>query len=295
MDSKVIAVQRMQDYISENLADEITLAKLSVVSLYSPWYSYRIFKEYTGLTIADYIRRLRLSESAMRLRDSTYKITQVAFELGFHSVDGYQRAFQREFHCNPSEYATNPRPIYLFHPYSVKFQNMEVKRNMTSTKSVFIQIVERPVRKALIKRGVKAIDYFEYCNEVDCDVWGLLKSIKSLNGEPVCLWLSTQYIKEGTSVYVQGVEVENDYDGEIPGGFDVIELPAAKYLMFQGEPFEEEDFCAAIEQVQEAIQKYDPTMIGYEWDFSQPKVQLEPIATRGYIELYPIKKKEKNC
>lgn len=166
---------------------------------------------------------------------------------------------------------------------------------MTSTKNIFIQLVEKTARKALIKRGVKASDYFEYCNEVDCDVWGLLKSIKSLNGEPVCLWLPTMYMKEGTSVYVQGVEVENEYDGEIPEGFDVIELPASTYLMFQGEPFEEEDFCVAIEQVQEAIQKYDPTMLGYEWDFSQPKVQLEPIGTRGYIELYPVKKKGKDC
>jgi len=41
----------------------------------------------------------------------------------------------------------------------------------------------------------------------------------------------------GTSEYVQGVEVPVDYDGIIPDGFDVIELPAAKYLMFQGEPF----------------------------------------------------------
>lgn len=30
-------------------------------------------------------------------------------------------------------------------------------------------------------------------------------------------------------------------------------------------------------------------MIGYQWDDSNPKIQLEPIGTRGYIELLPIK------
>jgi len=45
--------------------------------------------------------------------------------------------------------------------------------------------------------------------------------------------LPERYRKPGTSEYVQGVEVPVDYDGIIPDGFDVIELPAAKYLMFQ--------------------------------------------------------------
>ena len=96
-------------------------------------------------------------------------------------------------------------------------------------------------------------------------------------------------IKDGTSEYVQGVEVPVDYKGEIPDGFDVITLPAAAYLMFQGEPFDEEEFGAAIEQVQEAIKKYDPSVIGYRWDKTNPRVQLEPIGTRGYIELVAVK------
>ena len=33
----------------------------------------------------------------------------------------------------------------------------------------------------------------------------------------------------------------------------------------------------------------DPSVIGYQWDGSNPKIQLEPIGTRGYIELLPIK------
>ena len=116
-----------------------------------------------------------------------------------------------------------------------------------------------------------------------------MTSIKSISNEPVCLWLPQKYIKENTSVYVQGVEVDINYDGLIPDGFDVIELPKAKYLMFQGEPFNEEDFCVAIEDLQEAISKYNPNVIGYEWDNENPKIQLEPIGERGYIELHPIK------
>ena len=290
MNEQVLAVQRMQDYIEKHLIETITLADLARVSLFSPWHSYRIFKEYTQLTPAEYIRRLRLSKSALRLRDETCKIIDVAFDLGFGSADGYTRAFFREFGCTPREYASAPVPLSLFIPYGVKFRELrKEKKEMEHVKSVFIQVVEKPTRKAIIKRGVAADDYFAYCEEVCCDVWGVLTSMHSLCGEPVCLWLPEKYRTSGTSRYVQGVEVSADYNGPVPEGFDLIELPAAKYLMFQGEPFEEEDYCQAITNVQQAMEKYDPSVLGLSWDKENPRIQLEPIGKRGYIELLAVK------
>ena len=160
---------------------------------------------------------------------------------------------------------------------------------MKKTNNIFIQVIHKPERKVLCKRGVKAEDYFPYCEEVGCDVWGILLSMDSLCGEPVCLWLPQQYKKPNTSTYVQGVEVSADYCGPVPEGFDTILLPAADYLMFQGEPFAEEDYCDAIDSVQQAMNSYDPAVIGNSWDDSNPRIQLEPRGTRGYIEMRAIK------
>lgn len=294
MKEQILAVQRMQDYIEESLDSEITLAGLAKVSLFSPWYSYRIFKEYTSLTPADYVRRLRLSRSAMRLKNGGCHITDAAFELGFGSVDGYIRAFSREFGTTPGEYTKNPVPIALFVPYGAKFRALRKDRaDMSNIKNVFIQIIRKPAHKVIIKRGVKAAEYFAYCEEVGCDVWGTLLSMDSLCGEPVCLWLPERLRTPGTSEYVQGVEVAEDYTGNIPQGFDIIELPAAEYLMFQGEPFAEEDYCEAIFAVQQAAERYQPAVIGYRRDAENPRIQLEPRGERGYIELLPVKKIEK--
>ena len=290
MQEQIEAVQRMQDYIAAHLSENITLADLANEALFSPWHARRIFIAYTGLTPSDYIRRLRLRRSALRLRDENCSITEVAFDMGFGSVDGYTRAFAREFGCNPKQYALNPTPIALFTPYGVKYKNRERRTNpMKETKNIFVQAIDKPERKVIIKRGVKATEYWTYCNEVGCDVWGILTSIKSISGEPVCLWLPKKYVLPNTSEYVQGVEVPYGYKGEIPDGFDVITLPAAKYLMFQGEPFAEEDFGAAIEEVQNAIKKYNPEVIGYKWDSENPRIQLEPIGARGYVELVAVK------
>lgn len=69
-------------------------------------------------------------------------------------------------------------------------------------------------------------------------------------------------------------------------------IPEAEYLMFQGEPFREQDYCDAIGAVQQAMNRYDPTLIGYRWDDDNPRIQLEPRGERGYIELRAVKKNE---
>ena len=69
-------------------------------------------------------------------------------------------------------------------------------------------------------------------------------------------------------------------------------LSPADYLMFQGEPYAEENYVNAIKNVQAAMEKYDPSVIGYEWDNENPHIQLEPRGYRGYIELKPVKIKK---
>lgn len=288
MEEQMKAVRNMQNYIEEHLYENITAADLARASGYSAWYANRLFSHWLNITPAEYIRKLRLSKSALKLRDEEIKIIDVAFEFGFNSVDGYQRAFRREFGCNPKEYAKAPTALYLFTPYGILPTKKREEHCMSETRNVFIQVIDKPARKVLVKRGVKAKHYFEYCEEVGCDVWGLLMSMKSISGEPVCMWLPKKYVKPHTSEYVQGVEVDLAYNGEVPDGFDVIELPASKYLMFQGEPFAEEDYEEAIEEIWKAEKKYDPTLLGYAWDMDNPRIQLEPRGERGYIEFLPV-------
>lgn len=103
-----------------------------------------------------------------------------------------------------------------------------------SKQFIFTQVVERPKRKAIIKRGVKATEYFAYCDEVGCDVWGMLESIKDAMYEPAGFWLPNSLIKPGTSKYVQCVEVPEGYAGVIPQGFEVIDLEPCKVMVFPG-------------------------------------------------------------
>ena len=133
-------------------------------------------------------------------------------------------------------------------------------------------------------------DYFEYVNEVGCEIWGLLCSIKEALNEPIGVWLPEKFIIEGTSKYVQGVEVAIDYDGIVPEGLDIITLPQCKMMIFQGEPFDDENYDIAIDNISKAIAKYNPTLYGYKWAVDEGlSFQMEPQGYRGYIEGHPVR------
>jgi AraC-like DNA-binding protein/predicted transcriptional regulator YdeE len=294
----VNAVQRMQEYIEEHIMEEITLSELSKVAGYSQWHSARIFKKLLNKAPFEYIRELRLSKAALVLRDEQPKVIDVAFDFVFSSHEGFTKAFSKKFGISPRRYIQNAPPIGLFMPSSIrdyylilekgeKVMNNEKKEKNT----IFVQVVERPSRKLLLKRGIKATEYFAYCEEVGCDVWGVLTSVKEALYEPVGMWLPDHFINEGTSKYVQGVEVPLDYNNEIPEGFDLIELPPCKMMVFQGEPYEDdENFESEISNVWKAIENYNPEIYGFQWaEQEAPRFQLAPMGYRGYIEARPVK------
>jgi len=289
----ISAVRRMQEYIMAHHGEEITLEQLAKAAMYSPWHALRAFGRLTGKTPFEYLRAVRLTEAAKKLRDTDRSVLDIALEAVFGSHEGFTKAFSREFAISPMRYRRQAPPIPFFSYYPAGYSRVcHERRDNTMTSSViFTQIIERPARKLIIKRGVKAQEYFAYCEEVGCDVWGILESVKDALYEPIGLWLPEGMRPSGTSEYCQGVEVPSDFKGEIPEGFELMELPPCEYMVFQGEPFADENFEEAIYLVWDAIKRYDPKPYG--WEFAPeagPRFQLAPVGARGYIEGRPVRK-----
>jgi AraC-like DNA-binding protein len=284
------AVERMLRYIDDHLNQSITLHQLAEVAQYSPWHSARMFKEATGMAPFTYLRHRRLSEAARRLESPETKVVDVAFDFVFDSHEGFTRAFSRQFGVNPMEF----RRIWAAHVtnrVSRRYTSMAKKdEGDTVMKTVFVQVVERPARKAIVKSAQTATDYFSYCEEVGCDVWEVLSSVKKALYEPVGMWMPENLRRIGTGEYMQGVEVPFEYKGDVPEGFDMIELPPCKMMVFQGPPFEDEDYEEAISGLWDVMKSYDPTFYGFAWaDSDGPRFQMEPLGYRGYIEARPCR------
>lgn len=293
---KVEAVQRMQDYIEAHLNDPITLSELSDAAGYTYAHASRIFKELVGIAPIDYLRARRLSRAAMQLRDTPGRVLDVALDTMFGSHEGFTRAFAKYFGVTPENYRKNTPPIPLFMPRSAREHYLHYLKGGTNdmttpaANTVFIQVVERPARKLILLRAKTARHYFEYCEEHGCDVWGVLTSIKGALYEPIGMWLPDNLRKPGTAEYAQGVEVPVDYDGPIPEGMEIIDLPPCKMMVFHSQPYPDEQMGEIIGMVEKAIDDYDPSLYGFQWaDSDGPWFQLAPIGERGYVEARPVR------
>lgn len=164
---------------------------------------------------------------------------------------------------------------------------------MTQASVIFTQIIERPTRKLILKRSVSADNYFAYTEETGCDddaPWNYLVDVKEALYEPVGLWLPKNMQPDGTGVYAHGVEVPADFRGDVPAGFDVLDLPASIMIVFQGEPYDDENYQDAVGACMERIQNFNPEVYGYTYAPElAPRMQLAPEGWRGYIEMKPVK------
>jgi AraC family transcriptional regulator len=290
------AVQRMQTYIEAHLNEPITLFMLANAAGYSPWHAAKVFKALTGKSPFEYIRAVRLSRAAVRLRDEGGKIVDVAFDFVFDSHEGFTRAFSRQFGLSPQSYTKHRPPIRLFIPSNVREYFLALQKGefqmseSMQTSTIFVQVVDRPARKLIIKRGFTAADYFAYCEEVGCEVWDVLCGIQQALYEPIGMWLPDNLRTPGTSLYAQGVELTPDYTGPVPEGFELIDLPPCKMMIFQGQPYDDAHFQEAIGSFWETIKSYKPEIYGFRWaDEDGPRFQLAPQGYRGYIEGRPVR------
>jgi len=60
-------LQKVIDYIGKNLDEKLTLDQLSHVACFSKYHFHRIFTAFTGLSLQQFIRWLRLKRAAHQL------------------------------------------------------------------------------------------------------------------------------------------------------------------------------------------------------------------------------------
>jgi AraC family transcriptional regulator len=105
-------------YIEAHLNDSLVVKTLAKVAGYSPYHFSRIFKMYMGESIISYVSRLRLEKALLKIISNNKSIIEIAFEAGFETPNGFNKAFKKIFDITPTEYK-NIR-ISLLHSYKNK-------------------------------------------------------------------------------------------------------------------------------------------------------------------------------
>lgn len=91
--------------IEENLDEpELNSAKLEEVLSISKMQLYRRLKSLTGMTPAEFIKRIRLKHAADMLISSQYTVSEIFYRTGFNNKSYFFREFRKIYHCAPNEY-----------------------------------------------------------------------------------------------------------------------------------------------------------------------------------------------
>ena len=96
-------------YLNEHLDSKLTQKEVADLFGYSVAYFCEKFKIYTGLTFCKYMNRRRMQYAAKSLMEGK-TITDIAFELGYNSINGFKKAFKNEFGVEPTQYKNRKEP-----------------------------------------------------------------------------------------------------------------------------------------------------------------------------------------
>lgn len=95
-------VHRAQDAIAHDPAAEWSVERLADIGGASPRNFSRLFNEYAGMTVTDYVNRLKISLAREMLLNSGLDIENVATQAGFASARQFRRVWQRIYKEPPS-------------------------------------------------------------------------------------------------------------------------------------------------------------------------------------------------
>jgi AraC family transcriptional regulator len=97
-------VERAKELLARDLANPLTLEALGQEVGCSPFYLSRSFSREVGLTIPQYLRKLRMERAAELLRTGRYNVTEAATEVGYASLSHFSKAFCETIGCCPVLY-----------------------------------------------------------------------------------------------------------------------------------------------------------------------------------------------
>lgn len=91
-------------YLDQHYREPLTLDDLASIAHLSRRSLTRAFRSAYGDSPIDYLIRLRLDRAAALLRETDWRITDVAQEVGFEDSNYFARSFRQHYGTSPSEY-----------------------------------------------------------------------------------------------------------------------------------------------------------------------------------------------
>lgn len=102
-------VSSAKEFIQAHVEESITLDQVVKHVNVSRFYFCKLFKKATGLTLTEYVARVRIEKAKALLSDPNSRISEVVFASGFGSIPRFNTVFKRHVGMPPTEYRATLR------------------------------------------------------------------------------------------------------------------------------------------------------------------------------------------
>ncbi len=122
-------LNKIIDYLEQNLTDNIDVKKLAKSLGLNDFIMQRVFSIVTNITIAEYVRKRRLSLAFEEIKQTNNKIIDVALKYGYESSISFTRSFKNEFGITPSKLKKEKDNKYKIFPrikFGSQFNNKKI-------------------------------------------------------------------------------------------------------------------------------------------------------------------------
>ncbi|SFD49407.1 two-component system, response regulator YesN [Paenibacillus catalpae] len=103
-DSRHSIVARVHQYVQDHLSEDVSLQAIADHVYMHPTHLSKVFKRETGENISEYLLRLRMEKAVFLLKDSRYKVYEIASILGYKNPTYFIKVFKEQLGVTPQEF-----------------------------------------------------------------------------------------------------------------------------------------------------------------------------------------------
>ena len=226
-------MQRMNEalaYVEAHLDDEIDLKVVSKIAHCSPYHFQRVFSYMAGTSLAEYIRRRRLTMAAFALQQEDAKVIDVALRYGYDSPTAFSRAFAALHGMPPSEARQAQRPLTAYPPLSfqITVQGVTAMNYQIEERASFRVVGAKITVPVQHKEGFAQIPLFWQRAYADGTVPAL---IGLMDGEPkgvLGISVGNWQTHDTVDYYIAVAS-----DQSAPAGLEAYTVPASTWAIFE--------------------------------------------------------------
>ncbi|MEY9969642.1 AraC family transcriptional regulator [Lysinibacillus sp. RC46] len=230
--SWIESIQKAINYIEEHLLDDITMEQIAREVNSSVFHFQRTFSILTDMSIADYIRRRRLTLAAQELINTEQKVIDLSYKYGYDSPEAFTKAFRKQHNLTPSEARKKQGQLQ-------SYNRLVIQVSLKGAEPMKYKIVEKEKFQVV---GVKRTYNCQNGENLQ-DIPHFWNEMNSKNFDHQLIQLNNGSIKGTLGVCVPNTDqgqngfidywIATDHVGEVGENLLALEIPASKWVVFE--------------------------------------------------------------